>query len=154
MHHLAGLDGVEGALLLEWWLISAAFQGSCSTHDRHPTWILKFLNFGRWPDTPRPNTSSVSQLKQESARQWCQRPAAHRSQKSVDGVVVLHGRSVWRHTAEACAGGAGECFHSFPTKGVISLTQQQKNSVKIEGAIVSTTPETKVKQKISCEVSP
>ena len=111
MHHLAGLDGVEGALLLEWWLISVAFQDSCGTHDRHPTWLLKCLNFGRWPDTPKPNTSSFRQLKQESAREWRQRPAAYRSQQSVDGVVVLHGRkgNVWRHTAEACAREAIHC---------------------------------------------
>ena len=114
MHHLAGLDGVEGALLLEWWLISVAFQDSCGTHDRHPTWLLKRLKLWTLPDTPRPNTSSFRQLNQESARERCQRPAAHRIQQSVDSVVVLHGRTgfwsnVWRHTAEACA---REAIHS------------------------------------------
>ena len=108
MHQLAGLDGVEGALLLEWWLISAAFQDSCGSHDTHPTAKLKCLNFGRWPDTPRSNTSSFRQFEQESARERRQRPAANRSQQSVDGVVVLHGRrrfwrNVWRLTAAACA---------------------------------------------------
>jgi len=60
--------------------------------------------------------SSFRQLKQESAGEWRQRPAAHRSQQFVDGVAVLHcrrkfqgnawrndGRNVWLLTAEACA---------------------------------------------------
>ena len=184
MHHLAGLDGVEGALILEWWLISVACQDSCGTHDRHPTWLLKCLNFGRWPDTPRPNTSSLRQLKQESAREWRQRPAAHRSQQSVDGVVVLSGRrgNVWRHTAEACAREAIHCnaetqqkyvaklwqmagvgsVLSSPRPGMLSLLPKRRchliqteseNSVQIQGVIVSRSPETKVKQKSSREVS-
>ena len=44
-----------------------------------------------------------------------------------------------------------ECLQSFPTKGVISFTRHQKNRVKMEGLIVSTTPEPQVKQKSSRE---
>merc|ERR1719374_519217 len=48
--------------------------------------------------------SSFRQLKQESAGEWRQRPAAHRSQQSVDGVVVLHcRRSVWRNVSRLAA---------------------------------------------------
>merc|ERR1719383_692003 len=52
--------------------------------------------------------SSFRQLKQESAGEWRQRPAAHRSQQSVDGVVVLHcrrrfWRNVWRNVSRLAA---------------------------------------------------
>ena len=47
-----------------------------------------------------------------------------------------------------------ECLQSFPTKGVVSFKRHQKNRVKIEFLMVSTTPEPKAEQKSSREISP
>ncbi len=89
-----------------------------------------------------PTLHFFSQLKEESARQCRQRPAAHRSQQSVE----TQEKDVARLRKMGNAS----------TRNAYSPSQQKVSShshgiSKIEGLIVSTFPEPKVKQKRSRE---
>ena len=97
-------------------------------------------NLKQWNSSP--TLHFFSHLKEVSARQWRQRPAAHRSQQSVE----TQEKDVARLRKMGNAS----------TRNAYSPSQQKVSShshgiSKIEGLIVSTTPEPKVKQKRSRE---